>query len=195
MRGGNDIPTMTAGLQAGSSPLARGKRQVADRIVGVLGIIPACAGETRRVNVPAQVNKDHPRLRGGNVGTKRGFHVPERIIPACAGETIHRRARMLTGRDHPRLRGGNSLSSARPVDTGGSSPLARGKLGAFTEAALDAGIIPACAGETGQALAKATRDGGSSPLARGKPYRRPGLARACRIIPACAGETCSTRAP
>ena len=90
-----------------SSPLARGARLARrDGQLG-LGIIPACAGSTRRRRRPRWPSWDHPRLRGehrrGNVRAwnplgssplARGAPVAQQhavelvgIIPACAGST------------------------------------------------------------------------------------------------------------
>ena len=94
-------------LKVGSSPLARGKPLRWGDLAAMVGIIPACAGETSPAWWPSSTHGDHPRLRGGNLQTPdsrllmpgssplaRGkpdldvaLEVGGRIIPACAGET------------------------------------------------------------------------------------------------------------
>ncbi len=106
-RGGNDTMRAPAASSAGSSPLARGKRDAGDGAVVDGGIIPAGAGETRDGHHQTSSPSDHPRWRGGNdcatipdglpVGSSplaRGKRLhpadgqrPGRIIPAGAGET------------------------------------------------------------------------------------------------------------
>ena len=97
----------------------------------VVGIIPACAGETPHTTAAQARPADHPRLRGGNSppmslpptirgssplarGKRRldeGLGDADRIIPACAGETTPPRNFAVMERDHPRLRGGNLRGS------------------------------------------------------------------------------------
>ena len=127
LRGGNTSTGTGLPTPSGSSPLARGKRLAMAGAVDGNGIIPACAGETvERVGSPVGVG-DHPRLRGGNAGSRasspfspgssplaRGKHLKaamvldiHRIIPACAGETTCPSGPPRIHPDHPRLRGGN----------------------------------------------------------------------------------------
>ena len=149
-----------------------------------------------------------PLARGKQTSGQHTF-VTRRIIPACAGETPSSPTTP-TGRwDHPRLRGGNASTSRATAWTRGSSPLARGKHIGKSMCNLYAGIIPACAGETGRqhlvlgtcedhprlrggnfdCISRFSMPAGSSPLARGKPGVRVGYTGDVRIIPACAGET------
>ena len=96
-----------AGIEAGASPLTRGKQgyRVIDG-VGV-GIIPAHAGKTRRSSSGSRIRPDHPRSRGENAYQSRArdifkgsspltrgkrsclasFTLSEGIIPAHAGKT------------------------------------------------------------------------------------------------------------
>ena len=91
----------------GSSPRARGAREVGDREPRLRGIIPACAGSTRSKNWRHIRRRDHPRVRGEHMtpaelkviregssprarGALRGSGSLPRapgIIPACAGST------------------------------------------------------------------------------------------------------------
>ena len=133
-----------------------------------VGLIPACAGNTKPRLKVAYHLKAHPRLRGehraavflgcglaGSSPLARGTRrIPARgllgggLIPACAGNTRGRWWRQARVGAHPRLRGehppfGNYLS---PV--AGSSPLARGTLALRAGGAGRARLIPACAGNT-----------------------------------------------
>ena len=130
----------------GSSPLARGLRDVVGEGVGVAGIIPARAGFTFRA-MPD----------GGTKG----------IIPARAGFTWCPPWTGLAVGDHPRSRGVYPITLA-PVSGGlGSSPLARGLRTTAEDHLLAAGIIPARAGFTRHPRKTSPARPGSSPLARG----------------------------
>ena len=132
----------------GSSPHARGTPHTLRNGEKVMGIIPACAGNTRFPAVIGRLTRDHPRMRGehftkivGDLGTQgssphaRGTpslvlfcRRSAGIIPACAGNTV------LWG--VPKLIGL------------GSSPHARGTPGVSAIGRPGTGIIPACAGNT-----------------------------------------------
>ncbi len=131
-----------------------------------LRIIPACAGNARRVPRRRAANADHPRMRGerasqapgpptaaGSSPHARGTREnvgnagwSSRIIPACAGNAFTLNSTHFIAPDHPRMRGERELSARISAASCGSSPHARG-----TRARDDAGcgqgrIIPACAG-------------------------------------------------
>ena len=92
----------------GSSPHARGALLLDILLPQGLGIIPACAGSTRRGTRCSGTSRDHPRMRGehnltnasalrgpGSSPHARGAQVRVRllaaragIIPACAGSTL-----------------------------------------------------------------------------------------------------------
>ena len=94
-------------------------------------------------------------------------------------------------------------------ESGGSSPLARGKLRLVHLRRTRRGLIPARAGKTGKRpsvsdlhwahprsrgenrgfIRGVGGEAGSSPLARGKPARVPASIRPARLIPARAGKT------
>ena len=155
-------------LGKGSSPRVRGTRLWWFSCSVLLGIIPACAGNTNRLAVRRPAWRDHPRVCGehallmilstGSAGSSprvRGTRTHETysrwevgIIPACAGNT----------------------KRTRPWPA-------------------EAGIIPACAGNTGSSLVRWVRSSGSSPRVRGTLERLEAFARAVGIIPACAGNT------
>ena len=64
MRGEHDQDTRQAATEAGSSPHARGARQLAHLVEFADGIIPACAGSTSSGTTSSQEKRDHPRMRG-----------------------------------------------------------------------------------------------------------------------------------
>ncbi len=107
MRGGNIEPGVTARSSLGLSPHARGKPRGVDADRAVGGPIPACAGETAKVNAGRPETGAYPRMRGGN------------------------HAITVLGDFNP-----------------GLSPHARGKLFLDLARLVNAGPIPACAGET-----------------------------------------------
>ena len=64
MRGEHYIDERYLELTLGSSPHARGTRARHVIVVGLLGIIPACAGNTCISKPLVLSNVDHPRMRG-----------------------------------------------------------------------------------------------------------------------------------
>ena len=155
-------------VTAGSSPHARGTRRVRPPPERRTGIIPACAGNTICKNGLPRRRGDHPRMRGEHASTAfasplmagssphaRGTHYLQEqiaqavgIIPACAGNTEVVQVIDARRRDHPRMRGEHgTIQTAGDVDKG-SSPHARGTLVVRPVERVEAGIIPACAGNT-----------------------------------------------
>ena len=67
-RGENSTPSPARALQAGSSPLTRGKHLRLLRVRGHAGLIPAHAGKTLRKVLQRQHLGAHPRSRGENSG-------------------------------------------------------------------------------------------------------------------------------
>ena len=74
--------------------------------------------------------------------------VAKGIIPACAGNTARFPSRTSNRRDHPRVCGEHGVLLAHPAFGLGSSPRVGGTPADVDKAALEAGIIPACAGNT-----------------------------------------------
>ena len=119
-------------IQHGSSPLARGLRDLSLGRPCVDGIIPARAGFTIHVNTVFNIVADHPRSRGvyttsltfatviaGSSPLARGLlsiahwgDDQERIIPARAGFTAWGREAARESPDHPRSRGVYSSCNA-----------------------------------------------------------------------------------
>ena len=106
----------------GSSPRMRGAPVADDEAQGLVGIIPADAGSTRRQALRFFGREDHPRGCGEHVDQQvgefehlgssprmRGAHCPvlrirasRRIIPADAGSTCSDDGGHVNAQDHPR---------------------------------------------------------------------------------------------
>ena len=152
----------------GSPPLARGIPHIRPAVRFLIGITPACAGNTLMICFSFNLSRDHPRLRGEyyfgyeTVGINRGSPPLARgirhrffcsfprsgISPACAVNTRFCAASEDSPWDHPRLRGEYAGSKTRSGYRLGSPPLARG---IRTDGRLPGrwnGITPACAGNT-----------------------------------------------
>ena len=173
----------------GSSPLARGLRQLHGCRQSCGRIIPARAGFTAARPTSPCSGRDHPRSRGvyaragptrslsgGSSPLARGLRpyeqqvrLADRIIPARAGFTVSGGNSHSTPTDHPRSRGVYCRRVPAHTPTAGSSPLARG--------------LPRLAGPTH------VDPLGSSPLARGLRRGRSRRKSGSRIIPARAGFT------
>ncbi len=152
----------------GSSPHARGTQWV-DLIASTLRrFIPACAGNTGSRRVCAGSVPVHPRMRGehksaarfslsalGSSPHARGTRFRDpcglanvRFIPACAGNTSAAARSTPTAAVHPRMRGEHAFPSTSSAWANGSSPHARGTLGARLSSRNTPRFIPACAGNT-----------------------------------------------
>ena len=153
----------------GSSPLARGLRDMEGARGRTRRIIPARAGFTphrQRLRRPSQ---DHPRSRGvyynashdpnneaGSSPLARGLRQAvvdntgrPGIIPARAGFTRSCPGPSPWRTDHPRSRGVYPGRRRLTAHSQGSSPLARGLHAMSSRRTVTRGIIPARAGFTG----------------------------------------------
>ena len=146
VRGEHSMPRLTASSEKGSSPRARGARELGAQCPKDVGIIPACAGSTRHVVLARGDMGDHPRVRGehtasgytvstwsGSSPRARGARLPRRpqqvahgIIPACAGSTSAPTVVDPMAGDHPRVRGEHHADVSAFISSLGSSPRARG---------------------------------------------------------------------
>ena len=157
----------------GSSPLARGTLNflVVDEFAARL--IPARAGNTTPPGVMPGGASAHPRSRGEhdcvNVelcpcigssplarGTQAVSNLPRgkvRLIPARAGNTGASSNDASWCPAHPRSRGEHPALNRARKSSAGSSPLARGTLGADIEVLTERRLIPARAGNTDQPAA------------------------------------------
>ena len=197
MRGEHDVASGLDGIGTGSSPHARGAPQQALGPADRVGIIPACAGSTKKPRKASSVTRNHPRMRGehgsfphrmssgrGSSPHARGARAPHHrrggrfgIIPACAGSTCRCRTSRRTARDYPRMRGEHSRADFCSDRLSGSSPHARGALSSARVLRHLVGIIPACAESTHGRMG--SRAGGRDhPRMRGEHHICPALSTA-----------------
>ena len=206
------VYTLTAtglGEQQGSSPLARGLRQMLILFCAGDGIIPARAGFTyKELSLSDFCVGSSPLARGLLTAIVHPEERP-RIIPARAGFTHRLPGPPRRGQDHPRSRGVYPAGSHCGAWPWGSSPLARGLPQGASGVVLGGRIIPARAGFTSNGCPTTPRPGdhprsrgvyraprrshpgcaGSSPLARGLPGYKGWRVIVMGIIPARAGFT------
>ena len=194
---------------SGSSPLARGLREVRAPATQVGRIIPARAGFTRPGSRATVRSRGSSPLARGLPRVRPATPTTIGIIPARAGFTGAGGSTWRLIWDHPRSRGVYKAIPGGNVEVTGSSPLARGLPEAGQGAQRTPGIIPARAGFTRgyDGLAFSHWDHprsrgvyqftyqnpegglGSSPLARGLPLLTVTRGDETRIIPARAGFT------
>ena len=190
----------------------RGAHQRLRFILGEIGIIPACAGSTFVIVYPPRFSRDHPRMCGehlwmhASTGATSGSSPHVRgalwprvsgrasigIIPACAGSTGHNAGYALRSRDHPRMCGEHKSMAFCVGTLRGSSPHVRGALVWSCPYCGHSGIIPACAGSTGNAVEWRASSWDHPRMCGehwfgGHWFRCHGLSLG--IIPACAGST------
>ena len=135
---------------------------------GAMGIIPAYAGNTPASRRSPTSPGDHPRVCGehlrevraqfgqrGSSPRMRGTPYADGadlnqlgIIPAYAGNTVPSRPSARNPGDHPRVCGEHLRLQACGGVRRGSSPRMRGTLVVATADSVQAGIIPAYAGNT-----------------------------------------------
>ena len=152
-----------------------------------LGIIPACAGSTRKHAQPKLQARDHPRMCGehGNVGKAptrqtgssphvRGAPVSQSlldcragIIPACAGSTCCRRASGCRPRDHPRMCGEHHINPENVGNCGGIIPACAGSTARLRTRSASTRDHPRMCGEHNGKNAVTIAAKGSSPHVRG----------------------------
>ena len=132
----------------GSSPLTRGKPSERCVHLAYRRAHPRSRGENTHIAFDFLfVKGSSPLARGkpsacGHADSARG------LIPAHAGKTSVTRPVTPACRAHPRSRGENKKITGFAFDTGGSSPLTRGKLGIAAFRIVMLRLIPAHAGKT-----------------------------------------------
>ena len=231
VRGEHLAQARTAIGGAGSSPRARGTRRPPGGRAAARRFIPACAGNTAVARRGLVTEAVHPRVRGEH-GRRcnsaplllavhprvRGEHRNTNWSPARVGAGSSPRARGTRSRlrppdaaaaVHPRVRGEHCRSGVTARRRSGSSPRARGTRHHWLQRRRIGRFIPACAGNTVEAVTRAARrpvhprvrgEHGHSanpfarmavhPRVRGEHGRQSRLARwHSRFIPACAGNT------
>ena len=147
-RGENTASSKLLKSWGGSSPLTRGKLQIAARPRVGYGLIPAHAGKTSAPQKELEQSAAHPRSRGENRGPwflspslrgsspltrgkrqhPRPRHLIIGLIPAHAGKTCMASVQSSLTGAHPRSRGENRQRRTEMEYRPGSSPLTRGKL-------------------------------------------------------------------
>ncbi len=152
----------------GRSPRVRGRHTPTSGIRGIVGSIPAGAGETHERKNPQHDFWVDPRGCGGDsrrrltpvAGTGRSPRVrgrrrqaerpggDARSIPAGAGETSRRWANQQATRVDPRGCGGDRRHESKREFRAGRSPRVRGRQQAALQQVRHTGSIPAGAGET-----------------------------------------------
>ena len=167
MCGGRAPAAVSSSTAAGSSPRVRGTPIQVNSAHALVRIIPACAGDAKRVSNIGKMAPDHPRVCGGRFsstitvhysagssprvrGTRALLHVAEalhRIIPACAGDASCLACGLCGIADHPRVCGGRTASARVTSASSGSSPRVRGTPLRSPPRLLQDRIIPACAGD------------------------------------------------
>ncbi len=146
VRGEHPLATCDTPSHAGSSPRARGAPNGHHLDRRLAGLIPACAGSTKRRHYCGRFSRAHPRVRGEHVMNRwpsswlpgsspraRGARPgPLRVgcagglIPACAGSTHCSQAATVAHWAHPRVRGEHGNAESVIASGSGSSPHARG---------------------------------------------------------------------
>ena len=150
----------------GSPPRVRGTDEL--RLINepIVGITPACAGNSPLLWFNLERRWDHPRVCGEQSrsgagtsflagspprvrGTGKIEENPEsatRITPACAGNRGRLQRKRLGNRDHPRVCGEQSTARVILSAGKGSPPRVRGTGNLFHAHDGSEGITPACAG-------------------------------------------------
>ena len=155
-------------LNIGSPPRVRGTVRPQESDLAVLGITPACAGNSAEHRHLAAGERDHPRVCGeqrmsvladmekhGSPPRVRGtgyetytHKYKTGITPACAGNRSTLRKTEGAGRDHPRVCGEQGFQAVLHLLTQGSPPRVRGTAISSLSWRAAPGITPACAGNS-----------------------------------------------
>ena len=166
-RGGTAPAPSPRGKTRGLSPPTRGNHDDAPELAANRGSIPAHAGEPPATGARRVASAVYPRPRGGTArggspsSCGKGLSPPtrgnplavssplsaDRSIPAHAGEPGSLHDFMLMQKVYPRPRGGTVHSFRLLMRAWGLSPPTRGNLDGQAERPLQAGSIPAHAGE------------------------------------------------
>ena len=155
-------------VEGGSSPHTRGALGLGLRVTVGDRSSPHTRGARPGAASRWCSRRDHPRIRGEHLATRRPrMSIPgssphtrgappgllsrprrRRIIPAYAGSTVPYQRRGERDADHPRIRGEHAADRQYLDSYEGSSPHTRGALQVRTVQGGDRRIIPAYAGST-----------------------------------------------
>ena len=147
-RGENTARMIAAELEAGSSPLTRGKHRAVRRAGRQRGLIPTHAGKTYATDKQSLHNLGSSPLTRGKPSARRGPPPARGLIPTHAGKTPTYGGTTSQPQAHPRSRGENIMEQTADAHGAGSSPLTRGKRGGPDRRPVRGGFIPAHAGKT-----------------------------------------------
>ena len=147
---GENAPPSSAAMTApGSSPRVRGKLRRAICCAASGLAHPRVCGENKTLTLgPGKLSGSSPRVRGKRRDPRRR-QGRSRLIPACAGKTASSAEPRPRGRAHPRVCGENFACWGTRMNRVGSSPRVRGKPARPGVPRRPGGLIPACAGKTG----------------------------------------------
>ena len=179
------------------------------------GLIPACAGSTKRkAFFYKTASGSSPPVRGALQGISLES-CSSGLIPACAGSTDGVQAIRVQDGAHPRLCGEHLIQVTHSESVAGSSPPVRGALPARMGQHRYLGLIPACAGSTfghmlvrendrahprpcgehRRAPSRSSNQPGSSPPVRGALRSVMPWILSVGLIPARAGSTLGSTQP
>ena len=167
-----------------------------------------CGEQPNYPLAPNPVKGSPPRVRGTGLRPAQGRD-PLRITPACAGNSPAFPFPFSHGPDHPRVCGEQVRRKKPYRDATGSPPRVRGTGLLILRAEGNAGITPACAGNStarypqrripqdhprvcGEQIKfpwQYFREEGSPPRVRGTAFRFQFCRKRSRITPACAGNS------
>ena len=186
----------------------RGKEVDGFGLARGLGITPAYAGKSARVDERGQGRKDHPRIcrekkcpkawcigqqgspprMRGKVSVKEVKNAIKRITPAYAGKRTIGPTGHCVQRDHPRICGEKAHERRHQAVNEGSPPHMRGKAARRASVLGAAQDHPRICGEKLSHQSHLRPMGGSPPHMRGKALDVSLLASAFGITPAYAGK-------
>ena len=207
--GADGRPFSSCARHWGSSPRVRGRHSARHADSGVIGLIPAGAGQTWTMFATVAVTRAHPRGCGADCMINLLCSGLGGLIPAGAGQTVRGGSGEGKVWAHPRGCGADFHRMLWTIDDLGSSPRVRGRPVVGRARRAGAGLIPAGAGQTPKAQESATHRGahprgcgadrsshlrecafhGSSPQVRGRPDGVLREKAVERLIPAGAGQT------
>ena len=208
MRGERNPKDIGVMLQDGSSPHARGTRNIDTPRVTCSRFIPACAGNACVRAYGPNNTTVHPRMRGERKTSDLCKQHPDGSSPHARGTQACRQCGGNCARFIPACAGNAFRGRLAPPVFNGSSPHARGTPVPGGVDCLGRRFIPACAGNArrelflrdgatvhprmrGERSGHAEANGcesGSSPHARGTLRHSSQTIQRGRFIPACAGN-------
>ena len=189
MCGEQSTPSVSSFMTAGSSPRVRGAGGRCTGGQAHIGIIPACAGSSRRYSIVVLfVMGSSPRVRGAVMDAGE-FGAIAGIIPACAGSsTSLPLIRFRSSGSSPRVRGAERIEIIESKQRG-IIPACAGSSYRCANAPLCGGDHPRVCGEQPQMPAMPFTLSGSSPRVRGAVFPSVWQDVVRGIIPACAGSS------